>query len=97
MFASWPGRNLIRPLALHIPLRWARNMPTVPQVDQRRGGTPPSTFANDQAKVLASLTRCFDHPSWASRAHPIVGPLTQWEWSRWAWLHTDHHLRQFSA
>ena len=29
--------------------------------------------------------------------HPIFGPLSHAAWLRWAWLHTDHHLRQFGA
>lgn len=95
--ASWIGRRLLRPLALHTPLPWARNMPTVAQVDQLRGGTPPSTFHRDQAKLLASLFLFFHDADWTGRPHPFMGPLTHWEWMRWAWLHTDHHLRQFSA
>ncbi len=27
--------------------------------------------------------------------HPYFGNLTKWEWMRWAYLHADHHLRQF--
>jgi hypothetical protein len=29
--------------------------------------------------------------------HPIFGAMHELEWKRWAYLHTDHHLRQFSA
>jgi hypothetical protein len=28
-------------------------------------------------------------------AHPIFGRMTEAEWMRWGYLHTDHHLRQF--
>jgi hypothetical protein len=30
-------------------------------------------------------------------AHPLFGPMTNREWTRLAWLHTDHHLRQFGV
>jgi len=30
-----------------------------------------------------------------SVAHPIFGRMSLWEWQRWGYLHTDHHLRQF--
>ena len=95
--ATWAGRLIIRPIALHTPLPWARNVPTVPEVDQRRHGTPPAGFEHDRAKVFASLARFHEKESWQGQSHPIMGPLTHWEWTRWAWLHTDHHLRQFSA
>lgn len=29
--------------------------------------------------------------------HPIFGKMSHREWLRWAYLHADHHLRQFGA
>jgi hypothetical protein len=29
------------------------------------------------------------------RPHYMFGPLSESEWARWAYLHMDHHLRQF--
>jgi hypothetical protein len=29
--------------------------------------------------------------------HPIFGELTEREWMRWGYLHTDHHFRQFGV
>ncbi len=29
--------------------------------------------------------------------HPFFGPLTEEDWSRLLWKHTDHHLRQFDV
>jgi hypothetical protein len=29
--------------------------------------------------------------------HPIFGRMSEAAWMRWAYLHTDHHLRQFGA
>ncbi len=95
--ASWAGRTIVRPLALHVPIRWMRNAPTVAQVQQGLGGTPPSDFLADRERVLAAIPLLLVEPDLAGHPHPIMGPLTHWEWMRWAWLHTDHHLRQFSA
>lgn len=95
--APWAGRAIIRPVALHLPLRWIRNAPTVPEVQQGIGGTPPSNFLTDRERVLRAIPLLLERPALAGRPHPIMGPLTHWEWMRWAWLHTDHHLRQFSA
>jgi len=32
-----------------------------------------------------------------TRPHPIFGWMSEASWMRWAYLHTDHHLRQFGA
>jgi uncharacterized protein DUF1569 len=29
------------------------------------------------------------------QVHPIFGPMSESAWLRWAYLHADHHLRQF--
>ncbi len=93
---SIAGRWLLRPFALYAPLQWPRGVPTPPQVDQLIGGTPPGEFAQDKARLIRSLQH-FAVTDMAGAAHPYFGPLTQWEWMRWGWLHADHHLRQFSA
>lgn len=93
---SLTGRWLMRPFALHVPLRWPQGIPTPPGVDQLVGGTPPGGFADDKDRLIHSL-RQFAAAEMGGVAHPIFGPLTQWEWMRWGWLHADHHLRQFSS
>lgn len=86
--------RLLKWLALDVPIRWAKNIPTMPQIDQSRGGTPPVAFAGDR-KALLDLTMRLSQTNLEGRAHPYFGPMTQKDWMRWAWLHTDHHLRQF--
>lgn len=81
-------------LALDVPLRWAKNFPTMPQIDQFKEGTPPVAFANDRETLIA-LTERLSQSNLAGHAHPYFGAMSQRDWMRWAWLHTDHHLRQF--
>ncbi len=91
-------RTLVKWIALYVPLRWPAGMLTRPEVDQERAGTPPVEFAADLAQLETLLelvtTRVtpFDSP-----AHPIFGRMSQAAWLRWAYLHMDHHLRQFGA
>lgn len=94
--STWAGRNVMRLFALHVPLQWPRGVPTVPEADQLIGGTQPKVFEEDRARVLASM-QAFATMDFDGFGHPIFGRMTQWEWMRWAWLHADHHLRQFSA
>ena len=96
--ASGPlQRTVIKWIALYAPFKWPQGVPTRPEVDQESGGTPPSNFAADvtQLEMLVELvtTRqgCF------GPAHPIFGPMSEAAWMRWAYLHMDHHLRQFGC
>jgi len=96
--ASGPlQRTVIKWIALYAPFKWPQGVPTRPEVDQEAGGTKPSTFAADvtQLEMLVELitTRkgCF------GPTHPIFGPMSEADWMRWAYLHMDHHLRQFGV
>jgi len=89
--------TVIKWIALYAPLQWPRGVPTRPEVDQEVGGTKPSHFAADvtQLEMLVELitTRkgCF------GPTHPIFGNMSNTDWMRWAYLHMDHHLRQFGC
>ena len=85
-------------IALYTPLRWPPGIPTRPEIDQEAGGTRPADFAADVAEVeplLERIAAAGTRRSWP--AHPIFGRMSGSAWLRWAYLHTDHHLRQFGA
>ena len=83
-------------LALYMPLKWPKGVPTRPEIDQEKGGTAPSEFQADQQLLLALTEEFASQPrGFSFAAHPIFGPMTEKEWMRWGYLHTDHHLRQF--
>jgi hypothetical protein len=85
-------------VALDAPLRWPRGTPTRPEVDAEKGGTAPGTFESDVRDLLCLLDHFTRQPrdfSW--QPHPFFGAMTDAEWMRWGYLHTDHHLRQFGA
>ena len=90
------NRTLIRWTALRAPMTWPKGVPTRPEMDQLAGGTPPADFANDVAELRAAIQRFVRTPrDFTFSRHPIFGPLSEWEWMRWGWLHPDHHFRQF--
>ena len=96
--ASGPlQRSVVKWIALYVPLAWPGGIPTRPEADQMIGGTKPLEFARDVAQVETLLAEvAARHPgSWP--VHPIFGPMSHGAWLRWAYLHTDHHLRQFGA
>jgi hypothetical protein len=88
-------RTVIKWLALYVPVRWPAGVQTRPEIDQTIGGTD---FVADVA-FLESLCADFTAGIDASDGlvHPIFGPLSKSEWLRWAYLHMDHHLRQFGC
>jgi hypothetical protein len=88
--------TVIKWIALYGPLSWPAGVPTRPEMDQETGGTPPGDFASDLAELEALLEVVATRPAgydWP--AHPIFGRMSESAWLRWAYLHTDHHLRQF--
>ena len=88
--------TLIKWIALYAPLPWPRGVPTRPEMDQELGGTTPGDFVADLAELESLLeivtTQSKDY-EWPS--HPIFGRMSEAAWMRWAYLHMDHHLRQF--
>jgi hypothetical protein len=91
-------QTLIKWIALYSPLPWPPGILTRPEIDQFAGGTRPADFDADVAAVEALLQRIHaraDDRHWPG--HPIFGRMSRRAWLRWAYLHTDHHLRQFGV
>ncbi|SRR5258706_4983717 len=95
---AWFPRTIVRVVAVWTPLPWARGFPTAPEVDQLIGGTPPVEFERDVRELEMMIERysklLSDYP-WP--AHPAFGRMSLASWMRLGYLHTNHHLRQFSA
>jgi hypothetical protein len=91
-------RRLVKWMVLRIPVRWPAGVPTSPEIDQHCGGTRPVDFTADVAELVALLegmTTRQEGFEWP--VHPVFGRMSRGEWLRWAYLHADHHLRQFGA
>lgn len=90
-------QTLVKWGAFYMPMRWPKNVQTMPEVDQLQGGTRPVEFEQDRAELLALIERFVAMPAAQRPAHPLFGPLSEREWLRWGYLHCDHHLRQFGV
>lgn len=90
-------RSLVRWVALHTSLQWAKGIKTSPSVDQKITPTMGPEFARDAAELVVACTRFVTAGDDVRPAHPIFGPLTRPEWMAWGWRHADHHLRQFGV
>ncbi|MGB2714245.1 MAG: DinB family protein [Vicinamibacterales bacterium] len=89
-------RTLVKVVALYAPFTWRTGILTNPEIDQECGGTKPAEFRAD-VKDLEALVEVMttDAANLDGQVHPIFGRLSRAAWLRWAYLHMDHHLRQF--
>jgi hypothetical protein len=91
-----PRRPLFKLIALYSPTRWPSGIRTPAEVDPRRGGSRPGEFERDRDRAIHGLRALAQAPGAAlPSSHRIFGLMSEWDWKRWAYLHTDHHLRQF--
>ena len=89
-------RTVYKWAALWVPLKWPHEVKTRPELDQHLSGSPPTEYSAD----LDGLRSLFDQFCCWPRAyapHCMFGPMTRGECMRHAYLHMDHHLRQFGA
>ena len=93
-------RPVMKWVALYMPVRWPTGIATTPELDQAAGcGTRPVDFPADVAELERLLTAVASERSGrlTGIVHPIFGAMSEPAWLRWAYLHADHHLRQFGV
>ncbi len=91
------NRTVGRVFALTLPLPWPKGVPTAPEADQERAGTPPGDFGEDVSALREQMRRFRETGGRGLAPHIALGDLTAAEWGRWGYRHVDHHLRQFGA
>jgi Protein of unknown function (DUF1569) len=87
-------RTVMKWGALYAPIKWPRNVPTRPEIDQCSLNRLLNDFEADRHTAVA-LIRRFRDADLEGKRHPYLGAITNAQWLRWGWLHSDHHLRQF--
>jgi hypothetical protein len=91
-------RTVVKWIALYTPMPWPPDIKTMPEVDQRVGGTAPVDFWRDRDSLVRTMTRfTAPEPDFRWSTHPLFGRMSPRTWRRWGYLHADHHLRQFGA
>jgi hypothetical protein len=86
-------RTLVKFVALYLPLPWPRGVPTRPEIEQGRGGTPPAEWVRDRTALCNLVKEFAARQSFGT--HPMFGAMSRSDWQVWAYRHLDHHLRQF--
>ena len=91
----WIPRPLLKWIALRLPLRWPKGVRAPWEIAAGLGGTPPVDFEHDRAELVRSLNDFCEREPPRGCIHPLFGKMSSRDWMRWAYLHADHHLRQF--
>jgi hypothetical protein len=92
-------RCMMRWIALYAPVRWPAGLLTTPDLDQDAGGTRPADFVADVSALegLLSEIATVRRGRLGGHLHPLFGRMSESAWLRWAYLHADHHFRQFGV
>ncbi len=80
--------------ALWGPIEWQRDFWTLPALKRGTPAMRTGKFEEDLAQALAEMER-FSKPEQVRVDHALFGAMSDTDWMRWGFLHTDHHLRQF--
>lgn len=88
-------RPLLKWIALRVPMRWPKGVPAPREIAQGLGGTPPVDFEQDRTQLVRSINEFCARVPAPKMMHPLFGRMSPRDWMRWAYLHADHHLRQF--
>lgn len=92
---SFLHRTLIKKLILlGIPAPKGK-IKTVPELDQKKSGTQPTTFDGDRDALQHSIEKFITMQESALTPHSMFGTLTKQEWGRLIYIHLQHHFQQF--
>jgi hypothetical protein len=80
--------------ALRLPMRWPKNLSTVPELKRAIAENSEVEFDVVVRGVIEKMETLAEGARF-SVTHPMFGPMTGVDWMRWGYLHADHHLRQF--
>jgi Protein of unknown function (DUF1569) len=92
-----PPRRLLKWIALYSPFPWPKGKVKTPRrTDPQIEGTRPGDFEPDRQRAVEGLKALASTPAAGLPGdHFLFGAMSPSDWRRWAWRHTDHHLRQF--
>jgi hypothetical protein len=88
--------TVVKWMALYLPKPWPTGLATVPEIDRVHLCEPCGDLASSIAEAIGLVERMHAVRGRTWPRHPIFGRMSEGDWLRWGYLHTDHHLRQFS-
>ncbi len=90
-------RRIIRFVAFTLPIPWPKGVPTSPEIDAEKKGSPPGDFASDVTALRSAIVRFAETGGRGIGPHHVWGEMSPAMWGRYGYRHVDHHLTQFGA
>lgn len=87
---------LLRILSLYIVPRFPKNMQGAPANDTS-GTISDARFYNEREQFIKTIMRFPANRKPLTLSHIAFGNISTRQWGRAAWMHMDHHLRQFGV
>jgi len=86
----------LRFIFLSLPIKWTHGPKAAALGAVATDADAVAEFDADRKNLIQLFDRliAMDDKS-VCPPNPFFGAMNESQWKRWAWLHTDHHLRQF--
>jgi hypothetical protein len=92
-----PKQRIIRTLIMRVVGRIPKGRQQPKAVTDAMAAQPRLSFEEERQRLLDATARFASFEGTMSGRHPIFGPMKTANWGRFAWMHLDHHLRQFGV
>lgn len=89
-------QHLLRILSLYIVPRFPKNTEGAPANDTY-GTISEDQFHNEREQFIKTIMRFPANRRELTLSHIAFGNISTRQWGRAAWMHMDHHLRQFGV
>jgi len=89
-------QHLLRFLSLYIVPKFLKNIKGAERNDTK-GKISADEFEQEKIKFISLIHQFATHKDPIELTHPAFGNLKTRQWGVAAWMHMDHHLRQFGA
>ncbi len=88
---------MLRTLVLHIMRRLPKGRQQPKVIAEAMAAQPSLSFEEERQHLAEITSRFANYGGVLSGRHPVFGPMRTAHWGAFAWLHLDHHLRQFGV
>ncbi len=88
---------LLRTLILKVLRRMPQGRQQPKVISDAMASQPTLSFEQERRQLIDITGRFANYKGVISGRHPVFGPMKTVSWGAFAWLHLDHHLRQFGV
>ncbi len=90
-------QRIVRSLILNRILKIPQGRPMPEHIAARTQAAGNPEFGAERDALLHAIEAFAAFTGTLNGAHPHFGRMSHADWGRFAWIHLDHHLRQFGV